>query len=153
MAQDTLEHDNRDSGAAPTPPPRAREQGVSSRSKRPGDDAFLKRSVVCKASSPREEFSSEAVDSVVAKASALLAAVRKTSLHPTELLPVEKDGSEMDHITYQGQNRAALTLALVKALRMASDEARDPVLWQTPEEEQEESRRVNTQGVYSRDRG
>ena len=66
---------------------------------------------------------------------------------------MEKDGSEMDHITYQGQNRAALTLALVKALRIASDEARDPVLWQTPEEEQEESRRVNTQGVDSRDRG
>ena len=49
----------RESVAVPTPPPRAREQGVNSRSKRPGDDAFLKGSVVCMASSPREEFSDE----------------------------------------------------------------------------------------------
>ena len=36
----------RDSVAAPTPPYPAREQGVNSRSKRPGDDAFFKGSVV-----------------------------------------------------------------------------------------------------------
>ena len=54
------------------------------------------------ASSPREEFSSELADLVVAKASALLASVRKTSLHPTGLLSVERAWSEIDHSTYQG---------------------------------------------------
>ena len=93
------------------------------------------------ASSPREFFS-ELADSVVAKASALLVSVRKASLQPTELLSVERACSEMDHATYQGQKRAAQTLALVKALRMAHGEARDPVLWPTPEEEQEERRRA-----------
>ena len=99
-------------------------------------------------SSPREEFSAEVGASVVAKASALLASIRKTSLHP-----VERAWCEMDHSTYQGQKRTAPTLVLVKALTLAHDDARDTVLWPTPEEEQEERRRVRKQRGDSRDRG
>ena len=39
----------------------------------------------------------------------------------------------MDHSTWQGPMRAAPTLALVKALRLAHDEVQDTVLWPTPE--------------------
>ena len=96
---------------------------------------------------------SELAASVVAKASALLASVKTTSLNPAELLSVERTWSEMDHSTNQGQTRAAPTLALVKALTLAQDDARDTVLWPTPEEEQEERRRVRKQRGDSRDRG
>ena len=114
-----------DSGAAPTPPPQTHEQGLNSRSNRPGDAAFFEGSVVCRASSPREELSCELADSVVAKASALLASVRKASLHPSELLSVDRAWSEMDHNTYQGQKRAAPTFVSVKGRRMAHDDAWD----------------------------
>ena len=95
---------------------------------------------------------SELAASVVAKASALLASVKTTSLNPAELLSVERTWSEMDHSTNQGQTRAAPTLALVKALTLAQDDARDTVLWPTPEEEQEERRREKKRGD-SGDRG
>ena len=80
------------SGAAATPSPLAREQGINSRSKRPGDDAFWTGNVACVASSSRVKFSSELATSVVAKASTLLASVRKASLHGTDLLSVERAG-------------------------------------------------------------
>ena len=79
-------------GATTTPPPPAREQGVNAWSKRPWNDAFVKGNV-CMASSPRDEFSSVLVDSVVAKVCVFLALVRKTSLHPTEILSVQKASS------------------------------------------------------------
>ena len=69
------------------------------------------------------------------KASALLVSVRKESLRAAHILSVERAWFEMDHSTHQGQKRAAPTLALVKPLRMSYDEARDTVLWPTPEEE------------------
>ena len=80
------------------------------------------------ASSPREEFSFELADSVVAKASALLVSVGKESLHAADTFSVERAWFEMDHSIYQGQKRAAPTLALVKVLRMAHEDARDIVL-------------------------
>ena len=57
----------------------------------------------------------------------------------------------MDNSSYQGQKRADPTLALVKALRLAHDEAHDPVLWPTPEEELEERRRSKKRRGDSRD--
>ena len=91
-AQKTVRRAKRgtDSGAAPIPPPQTREQGVNSRSKRPVDAAFSEGSVVRNISLPREKLSSELADAVVSKASYPLASVRKTSLHPMELLSVEK---------------------------------------------------------------
>ena len=95
----------------------------------------MKGRVVCMDSWPRVEFSSELANLVVEKASALQASVRKASLHGADLLSVERTWSTMDNSTYLGQKRAAPTLTLVKALRMAHDEAHDPVLWPIPEEE------------------
>ena len=60
--------------------PLTRQQGVGSRSERPGDDAFLKGNVACMASCPKQEFS-ELAASVVETASAILSSVRKASLH------------------------------------------------------------------------
>ena len=51
----------------------------------------------------------------------------------------------------QGQQRAAPTLSLVFALRKAHDSVSHNVLWPTPEEEQEERRRVKKQRGDSRD--
>ena len=78
----------RESVAAATPPPPARGQRVNSRSERPGDDAFLDGSVTFMASSARVDFSTKLRAAVVAKASALQTSVRRTSLHPPELLSV-----------------------------------------------------------------
>ena len=41
----------------------------------------------------------------------------------------------MDLTSYAGQKRAAPTLSLVRALRMAHDEVEELDLWPTPEEE------------------
>ena len=58
-------------------------------------------------------------------------------MHLPELLSVRQAWSKMDHSSWQGQQRAAPTLDLVTALRMAHDEAQASVLWPTPQEEQE----------------
>ena len=68
----------------PHPPP-VRGESVNSRSERPGDDAFLDANVTFMASSARVEFSAKLSAAVVAKAS-----VRRTSLHPPELLSVRQ---------------------------------------------------------------
>ena len=57
----------------------------------------------------------------------------------------------MNHSTWQGQMRAARTLALVEALRMAHDDARDTISWPTLKEEQQEHCRGKKHGD-SRDR-
>ena len=62
-------------GATAAPSPSARQQGVASRKKRPGDEAFFKGSVECMASEPRMEFPLELEAAVVETASALLAPV------------------------------------------------------------------------------
>ena len=118
--------------AATTPPPPARVLHVHSPSERLGDEAFLDGSASFMASSARVEFSAELRTAVVAKASALLTSVGRTSSHPPELLPVRQAWSNMDHSSWLSQQKAAPTLDLVTALRMAHDEAQAPVLWPTP---------------------
>ena len=76
----------RGSVAAATPPPPARVQSDHSRSERPGDDVFLDGSVTSMASPGRLVFSAKLTAAVVAKASALMTSVWRTSLHPPELL-------------------------------------------------------------------
>ena len=66
----------------------------------------------------------------MAKASALRTSVRRTSVHPPELLSVQQAWSKMGQISWQGQMRAAPTLDLVTALRLAQAQA--PMLWPTP---------------------
>ena len=61
-------------------------------------------------------------------------------MHGADDLSVEQVWSTMDSSSYQGQKRAAPTLALVKALRLTHDGAHDPVLWPTPEKDLEERR-------------
>ena len=110
----------------------------------------MKGSVEYMASSPRD-LSSKLAASVVKTASALVSLVTKASLHGADDLSVERAWSTMDNSSYQGQKRADPTLALVKALRLAHDEAHDPVLWPTPEEELEERRRSKKRRGDSRD--
>ena len=59
----------------------------------------------------------------------------------------------MDFSSYVGQTRAARALALVKALRMAHNEAPGLVLWPTPEEELAEHTRGKQRRSDTRDRG
>ena len=75
------------------------------------------------ASSARVEFSTKLRAAVIAKASALLTSVRRTSLRPPELVLVRQAWSTMENSSWQGQLRAAPTLDLVAALRMAHVEA------------------------------
>ena len=82
------------------------------------------------ASSARVEFSAKLRTAVVAKASALLTSVRRTWMHPPELLSLRQAWSKMDHSSWQDQLRAAPTLDLVTALRLAQAQA--PMLWPTP---------------------
>ena len=89
-------------------------------------------SVSFMASAGRHEFTTEMRTAVVRKASALLTSVRRSSFQSPELLSVRQAWSNMDHSPWQGQQRAAPTLDLVTALRMAHDEGQAPVLWQTP---------------------
>ena len=84
--------------------------------------------VTLMASLPRMEFSVKLRTAVVAKASALLTSVRRTSLNEPELLSVRQAWSKMDHSSWQGQLRVTPTLDLVTALRLAHDDAHAPVL-------------------------
>ena len=103
-AQEALNRDNRAAatGATATPPPPTHQQSVNSRSERPGDAVFFEESVQFMASLAREELSSALGASVVVKASTLLASVRKTSLHPADLLSMRRAWSAMDHRMWQG---------------------------------------------------
>ena len=113
---------------------------------------LFKGGVECMASEPRVEFSSELATAVVKTASALLTSEGQAFLY-AEALSVEAAWARMDFTSYAGQKRAAPTLALVKALRMAHDEAHDPDLWPTPEEELGERRRDKKRRGDSGDRG
>ena len=84
-------------GGDPAPP--ARVQSVHSRSERPGDDVFLDGSVTFMACSARVEFSSTPTAAVVAKASALITSVKRTSLHPPELLSYRQAWSKYTFYT------------------------------------------------------
>ena len=91
-AQESLDGDIQTAatGATANPSPSTRQQSVNSWSERPGDAAFFKDDVQFMASLPREEFSTELGAAVVAKASALLAMVRKTPLHPAQLFSAKR---------------------------------------------------------------
>ena len=120
-------------GATAAPSPSTRPQGVAFQKPRPGDDALTRGSVVCMASAPRVELSAELAKAVVATAFALLKSEKQVLLH-TEGLSVGAAWARTKIDPFYGHMRRAPTLALVKALRMAHDEALDPVLLPTPEE-------------------
>ena len=134
----------RDSVAVATFPSPVRAQPVHSRSDRLGDEAFMDSSVSFMASAGRHEFSTEMRTAVVRKASALLTSVRRSSFQSPELLSVRQAWSDMDNSSWQGQQEAGPTLALVTALRRAHDATETPVLWPTPQEALEELRRTKS---------
>lgn len=84
---------------------------------------------------PRQEFPPELGTSIVEKASTLLQSIRRTSLQEAELRYAANAWKDMDNSLYLGQKKAAATLALVFALRVAHDAISHTVLWPTPEEE------------------
>ena len=139
-------------GATAAPSPSTRSQGVASQDSRTGGDAFLKGSVACMASAPRIEFSSALATVVMKTAFALLTSERPASRH-ADALSVEAAWARMDCTPYAGQTIPTSTLALVKAPRMAHDEAPDPVFCPTPEEELVERNRGKKRRGDSRDRG
>ena len=125
--------------------------GVGFQQPPPLNDAFFKGSVACMTSASRVDFSALAT-AVVETASALLALERPASRHK-DARSVEAVRAHMDCSSYVGQTRAARALALVKALPMAHNEAPDPVLWPTPEEELAEHTRRKQRRSDTRDRG
>ena len=86
------------------------------------------------ASAPRVEFSPALSTAMVETESALLTSERPAS-RQADALSVEAAWAHMDCTSYARQTRAAPTLALVKALLIAHDDAPDPVFWPNPEEE------------------
>ena len=140
-----------ETGASTVPSYSTRVQGVASQRPRPGDDAFLKGSVACIASAPRVELSSALATAVVVTTSVLLTSERPTSRHE-DALSVEAAWARMDCTSYAGQTRVAPTLALVKALRQAHDEAPDPAFSPTPGEELAERNRGKQRCSSRRDR-
>ena len=117
-AQEGLQRENRTaaSGATATPSPPTRQQSVYAVVTRPGEDTVSHISVVCMASTPRQEFRPELGGPIAEKATALLHLGRRTSLHGAELLTVAKAWSDMDSSSYLRQTKAAPPLALVFAL-------------------------------------
>ena len=117
--------------ATAAPSPWTCPQGVASQRLRPGDDAGFKGSVACMASAPWVVFSPPLATAVVETVSALLLSERPAS-RQADALSVQAAWAHMDCTSYARQTRAAPTLALVKALRMAHDEVPDPVFWPKP---------------------
>ena len=110
-------------------------------------------SVQYMATTPRVEFSADLAEAVVAAATILLTSERRSSFR-AENLSVGVVWARRDNNSAFGQMRRAPALALVKALRLAHDDAPYPVLWPTPQEALE-GRRATKQrrGGSSRDRG
>ena len=142
---------------APRSPP-ARPLGVGSQESRPGDDAIIKGSVEesrpandaimdgsveFMASTPKVDFSTELAQAVVTTATALLS-FEGLSLMRAEDLSVGAAWARRDNGSFSGQMRRAPTVVLVKAWRLAHDEALDPVLSPTPKEALEECHRNKT---------
>ena len=82
-------------------------------------------------SAPKVEISPALAIAMVRTASALITSERPASWQ-VDALSVEAAWTRMDYTPYAGQTRAALTLALVRTLLMAQDEAPAPVLWVNP---------------------
>ena len=89
-------------------------------------DVFFMGGVAFMASAPRVDFYLALATAVGVISFTLLTSGRPASWQ-ADALSVEAACSHMDCTPYTGQTRAAPTLALVKALLMAHDEAPDPV--------------------------
>ena len=140
------------STAARATPPPARPLGVASQETRPGDDAFMSGSVQHMAITPRVEFSADLAEAVVAAATVLLTSKRRSSFRAQDL-SVRGVWARRDNNSAFGQMRQAPTLALVKALRLAHDDAPDPVLWPASKEALEGRRATKHRRGGSRNRG
>ena len=104
------------------------------------------------ATTPRVEFLAHLAGAVVAAATAFLTSERR-SLFKAEDLSVGAVWARRDNSSAFAQVRRAPTHALVKALRLAHDDAPDPVLWPTPKEALEGRRSTKQRRGGSRDRG
>ena len=100
----------------------------------------------------RVEFSADPAEAVVAAATALLTSERRSSFK-AEDLSVGAVWTRRDNTSVFGQMRRAPILALVKALRLAHDDAPDPVLWPTAKKALEGKRATKQRRGGSRDRG
>ena len=132
--------------------PPARPLDVASQESRPGDKAFMMGSVQYMATTPRVEFSADLAEAVVAAAMALLTSERRSSFK-AEDTSIGAVWARRKNNSAFGQVRRAPTLALVKALTLAHDDAPDPVLWPTPKEALERRRATQQRRGDSRDRG
>ena len=83
------------------------------------------------ASAPRVELSPALATAMMETASTFFTLARQGSRHAVAL-SVEAAWTRMYGTSYAGHTIAVPTLALVKALRMAHDEAPDPVFWPNP---------------------
>ena len=137
--------------ARATPSP-ARPLGVASQETRPGDDVFMSSSVQYMATTSRVNFSAHLAEALIAAATALLTSERRSSFKAEDLW-VGVVWARRDNSSAFGQMRRAPTLALVNALRLAHDDAPDPVLWPTPKEALEGRRSTKQRHGGSRDRG
>ena len=132
--------------------PSTRPQTVASRRPQPGHAAFFKGGVACMTASARIEFSAALATAVVNTACALLTSERPAS-RQADTLSVEAAGTRMNCTPIARQTRDAPTLTLVRALRMAHDEAPTPPSRRTLEIElAERSKRIQRRSD-SRDRG
>ena len=139
------------STAARATPPPARPLGVASQETRPGDDPFVSNSVQYMSTTPRVELSADLGEAGVAAAT-VLTSERRSSFR-AECLSVGAVWARRDNNSAFGQIRRATTLALIKALRLAHDDAPDPVLWPTQNEALEGRRATKKRCGGSRDRG
>ena len=140
----------------------ARQLGVAYQEARPGNDAFMSGNLQYMATTMKVEFSAHRAEAVVAAATVLLTSERQSSFR-AEDLSVGAVWARCDNTSAFGQMMRAPTLALIKVLilahddapdlRLAHDDAPDPVLWSTPKEELEERSATKQRRGCSRDRG
>ena len=109
-------------------------------------------SVQYMAITPRVKFSADLAEAVIAAATVPVKSERRSSFR-AEDLSVGAVWARRDNTSTFGQMRRAPTLALVKALRLAHDDAPDPVLWPTPKEALEGRRATKQRRGGSRNRG
>ena len=109
-------------------------------------------SVQYMATTPTVELSAHLAEAVIAAATSLLTSERRSSFK-AECLSVGAVWARRDNSSAFGRMRRAPTLVLVKALRLAHDDAPDPVLWPTPKEALEGRCSTKQRRAGSRDRG
>ena len=106
---------------SPSSPP----QGVAFQRTTTWNDALFKGIIARMASAPRVDFLSALATAVVATASALLPSARPASWQVHDV-SVEAASTRMGCTLYARRTRVAPTLAFVKALLTANDDAPDP---------------------------